>query len=151
MLTPSQIAVESGDRLCGGRTPARVPASPSVHRCGPSPLSYVQATLTCAPPDNAVMIAWAAMHRFARQDFDPPHDVLTKAKWTLDEFSGECLRPALAAAPDADETRCSVVRGRRAAASGRRRRGGEIGIVARRGRCGRAADGSDEPIMPRGL
>ena len=46
--------------------------------------------LNLGPPDNAVMIAWAAMHRFARGDFDA-YDVLVKPVWELEEFSTEVL------------------------------------------------------------
>lgn len=40
--------------------------------------------------DNAAMVAWAAMHRFERQDFDP-HDVSTRPKWKLEDYSGRAL------------------------------------------------------------
>ena len=35
--------------------------------------------------DNAVMIAWAAMHRFSRNDFDP-YDVALRAKWSVEDL-----------------------------------------------------------------
>ena len=40
--------------------------------------------------DNAVMIAWAAMHRFALRDFDS-FDVLVKPTWRLEEYTSKTL------------------------------------------------------------
>lgn len=40
--------------------------------------------------DNAVMIAWAAMHRFAAGDFDS-YDVSIRPKWRIDDYTGKAL------------------------------------------------------------
>ena len=40
--------------------------------------------------DNAVMIAWAGMHRFAARDFDT-YDLSIRPKWRIDDYTGKAL------------------------------------------------------------
>ncbi|GJE96772.1 peptidase M22, glycoprotease [Phanerochaete sordida] len=40
--------------------------------------------------DNAVMVAWAGMHRFAAGDFDT-YDASIRPKWRIDEYTGKAL------------------------------------------------------------
>lgn len=40
--------------------------------------------------DNAVMIAWAAMHRFAARDFET-YDATIRPKWRIDDYTGKAL------------------------------------------------------------
>lgn len=38
------------------------------------------------PSDNAVMIAWASMHRFLARDYDD-YTINLRSKWNIDELS----------------------------------------------------------------
>ncbi|EKM54080.1 uncharacterized protein PHACADRAFT_96388 [Phanerochaete carnosa HHB-10118-sp] len=59
--------------------------------------------------DNAVMIAWAAMHRFAAGDFDS-YDVSTRPKWRIDDYTGKALARLQWVSPDAPCALPPVVR-----------------------------------------
>ena len=43
-------------------------------------------SLMCDHADNAVMIAWASMHRFLAGDFDP-YSIAIRPKWSIEELS----------------------------------------------------------------
>lgn len=67
--------------------------------------------------DNAVMVAWAGVHRFAAGDFDS-YDVSTRPKWRIDDYTGKALArlqwvspvapcPSPVIRDDADRSVCS--------------------------------------------
>jgi N6-L-threonylcarbamoyladenine synthase len=69
---------------------------PPQHLCtGAHDRSFLHAVTfnTFFLPDNAVMIAWAAMHRYVRNDFEP-YDVGIKVRWDLEEYTKHALTRA---------------------------------------------------------
>lgn len=62
-----------------------------LHQCLDSSRSYQPIRLVFPPvhlcTDNAVMIAWAAMHRFLAGDHDT-YDIIPRSKWSIEEISG---------------------------------------------------------------
>ena len=62
-----------------------------MYRCVLPHLHYhdvlvIRFAYLCGHADNAVMIAWASMHRFLAGDFDP-YSIAIRPKWSIEELS----------------------------------------------------------------
>ena len=64
-----------------------MPTATSLHWYVTDKLPAVAHVLT-AILDNAVMIAWAAMHRYVHKDMDP-YFIMPRSQWPLDSYTAQ--------------------------------------------------------------